>query len=94
MLAQVSVIRSRQIVLYSSLIDRRTNPTENCFIEATMARKFNKLKKNSFPKKLALGFQKYEFGSGIPDPGVKKTPDPGSRIRIRNTAKNTKTDAD
>ncbi len=53
-----------------------------------MARKV-KLKKNSFPKKLALGFQKYKFGSGIPDPGVKKTPDPGSRIRIRNTAKNT-----
>ncbi len=23
--------------------------------------------------------------SGIPDPGVKKAPDPGSRIRIRNT---------
>jgi hypothetical protein len=40
--------------------------------------------------------QKYGFGirdpgSGknlflIPDPGVKKAPDPGSRIRIRNTA--------
>ncbi len=25
------------------------------------------------------------LGSGIPDPGVKKVPDPGSRIRIRNT---------
>jgi len=24
-------------------------------------------------------------GSGIPDPGAKKSPDPGSRIRIRNT---------
>jgi hypothetical protein len=32
-----------------------------------------------------------DLGSGIrkksiPDPGVKKAPDPGSRIRIRNTA--------
>ena len=26
------------------------------------------------------------LGSGIPDPGVKKAPDPGSRIRIRNTS--------
>jgi hypothetical protein len=26
-----------------------------------------------------------DLGSGIPDPGVKKAPDPGSRIRIRNT---------
>jgi hypothetical protein len=25
-------------------------------------------------------------GSRIPDPGVKKVPNPGSRIRIRNTA--------
>jgi hypothetical protein len=27
------------------------------------------------------------YPSRIPDPGVKKAPDPGSRIRIRNTAK-------
>jgi hypothetical protein len=32
---------------------------------------------------LSLSSQKYEFG--IPDPGVKKAPNPGSRIRIRNT---------
>jgi hypothetical protein len=50
------------------------------------------------PKKLSLSSQKYGFGirdtrSGIrkkpipvPDPGVKKAPDPGSRIWIRNTA--------
>jgi hypothetical protein len=29
------------------------------------------------------------LGSGIRDPGVKKAPDPGSRIRIRNTESNT-----
>jgi hypothetical protein len=45
------------------------------------------------PKKLSLSSQKYGFrlrdpGSGkkpIPDPRVIKAPDPGSRIRIRNT---------
>jgi hypothetical protein len=31
--------------------------------------------------------EKTHSGSGIPDPGVKKAPDPGSRIRIRNTVK-------
>jgi hypothetical protein len=31
----------------------------------------------------------WDPGSEIRDPGVKKAPDPGSRIRIRNTAKNT-----
>jgi hypothetical protein len=44
-----------------------------------------------YPKKLSISSQKYGLGSGknlfrIPDPGVKKAPDPGSRIRIRNTA--------
>jgi hypothetical protein len=29
--------------------------------------------------------EKTYSGSRIPDPGVKKAPDPGSRIRIRNT---------
>ncbi len=29
--------------------------------------------------------EKTHSGSRIPDPGVKKAPDPGSRIRIRNT---------
>ncbi len=52
---------------------------------------------NFLPKTLSLRSEKYEFGirdprSGInpfriPDPGVKKAPDPGSRIRIRNTAR-------
>jgi hypothetical protein len=47
------------------------------------------------PKKFSLSYQKYGFGirdprSGIRkkpilDPGVKKAPDPVSRIRIRNT---------
>ncbi len=32
--------------------------------------------------------EKTYSGSQIPDPGVKKAPDPGSRIRIRNTARN------
>jgi hypothetical protein len=32
--------------------------------------------------------------SWIPDPGVKKVPNPGSRIRIRNTAGNIDWDAD
>jgi hypothetical protein len=50
---------------------------------------------NFLPKKLSISSQKDEFGirdprSGInlfriPDPGVKR-PNPGSRIRIRNTA--------
>ncbi len=57
--------------------------------------------KNFLPKKLSISSQKYGVGirdprSGIrkkpiPDPGsrgVKKAPDPGSRIRIRNTACN------
>ncbi len=41
---------------------------------------------NFLPKKLSLSSQKYEFG--IPDPGSRgqKGPNPGSRIRIRNTA--------
>jgi hypothetical protein len=30
--------------------------------------------------------EKTYSGSGIPDPGVKKAPDPGSRFLIRNTA--------
>jgi hypothetical protein len=30
------------------------------------------------------------YPSRIPDPGVKKAPDPGSRIRIRNTGRNGK----
>jgi hypothetical protein len=48
-----------------------------------------------FTQKLALSSQKFGFGirdpektysgSRIPDPGVNKAPDPGSRIRIRNT---------
>jgi hypothetical protein len=48
-----------------------------------------------FTQKIVTKLLKYEFGlrdprSGknlfrIPDPGVKKAPDPGSRIRIRNT---------
>jgi hypothetical protein len=43
---------------------------------------------NFLPKKLSLSSQKYGFGirdpektysgSGIPDPGIKKVPDPGS----------------
>jgi hypothetical protein len=33
----------------------------------------------------------YHPGSPIPDPGVKKAPDPGSLIRIRNTAGNCRT---
>jgi hypothetical protein len=56
------------------------------------------------PKKLSPNSQKYRFGwdpgfeirdpekiysrSRIPDPGVKKAPDPGSRIWISNTAYN------
>jgi hypothetical protein len=52
---------------------------------------------NFLPKKLPLSSQKYRFGirdrdpeKPIPDPasGVKMAPDPGSRIRIRNTEKN------
>ncbi len=55
---------------------------------------------NFLPEKLPLSSQKYEFGirdpgsgSGIclfriPDPGVKKAPDPGYRIRIRNPGLN------
>ncbi len=40
---------------------------------------------------MVLGSRIRDPGSGknlfrIPDPGVKKAPDPGSRIRIRNTA--------
>jgi hypothetical protein len=43
-----------------------------------------------FTQKIVNNSQNYGFGipgSGkpIPDPGVKKAPDPGSRIRIRNT---------
>ncbi len=46
-----------------------------------------------FTQKIVLSSQKYGFGIRdpeknlfrIPDPGVKKAPDPGSRIRIRNT---------
>jgi hypothetical protein len=34
--------------------------------------------------------EKTYSGSRIPDPGVKKAPDPRSRIRIRNTVKNDK----
>jgi hypothetical protein len=38
-------------------------------------------------KKWFLSSKKYDPGcsSRIPDPGVKKAPNPGSRIRIRNT---------
>jgi hypothetical protein len=57
------------------------------------------------PKKLFLSSKKYDPGcssripdpdadfltSRIPDPGVKKAPDPVSRIRIRNTAGNCRT---
>ncbi len=51
---------------------------------------------NFLPKKLSLNSPKvwvWDPGSGknlfrIPDPGVKKAPDPGSRIRIRNTGYN------
>jgi hypothetical protein len=32
--------------------------------------------------------EKTHSGSRIPDPGVKKAPDPGFRIRIRNTDQN------
>ncbi len=49
------------------------------------------------PKKFSICSQIYGFGirdpektysgSRIPDPGVKKAPDPRSRIRIRNTGK-------
>jgi hypothetical protein len=31
------------------------------------------------------GIRGLDPGKPIPDPGVKKAPDPGSRIRIRNT---------
>jgi hypothetical protein len=41
---------------------------------------------NFLPKKMSLSSQKNGFGSEIRDPGVKKAPDLGSRIRIRNTA--------
>ncbi len=37
------------------------------------------------PKKFSICSQIYGFG--IPDPGVKKALDPGSRIRIRNTVR-------
>jgi hypothetical protein len=42
-------------------------------------------------KNMVLGsgirdLEKAYSGSRIPDPGVKKAPDPGSRIRIHNTA--------
>jgi hypothetical protein len=48
---------------------------------------------NFLPKKLSKSSQKYWLGIldpeknlfRIPDPGVKKAPDPGSRIRISNT---------
>jgi hypothetical protein len=48
-----------------------------------------------FTQKLSISSQKNGFGIRdpeknlfrIPDPGVKKAPDPGSRIRICNTAK-------
>jgi hypothetical protein len=51
-----------------------------------------------FTKKIVkklLKMWSWDPGSGknlfrIPDPGVKKAPDPGSRIRIRNTAKKEK----
>jgi hypothetical protein len=47
-------------------------------------RKKNGANLQRIPKKLSLGSQiRYEFG--IRDPGVKKAPDPGSRIQIRNT---------
>jgi hypothetical protein len=49
-----------------------------------------------FTQKIATKLSKiwiWDTGSGknlfrIPDPGVKKAPEPGSRIRIRNTAYN------
>jgi hypothetical protein len=42
---------------------------------------------------MGLGSGIRDPGSGknlfqIPDPGIKKAPDPGSRIRVRNTAYN------
>jgi hypothetical protein len=43
-----------------------------------------------FTQKIVTKLSSQEYGLGIrkkpiPDPGVKKAPDPGSRIRIRNT---------
>ncbi len=48
-----------------------------------------------FNMQLGLGSEirdpeKTHSRSRIPDPGVKKAPDPGSRIRIRNTAQHRK----
>jgi hypothetical protein len=71
-------------------------PDPNCFHPGSRIR----IKEFKYfnPKKWFLSSRKYDPGcssrlqiltfypSRIPDPGVKKAPDPGSRIRIRNTA--------
>ncbi len=79
----------------SRISDQKTARKESCkSAKEKNLGQFSKNYRTFYPKKLSLSSQKYGFGirdpvSGktlfrIPDPGVKKAPDPGSRIR--NTA--------
>ncbi len=62
-------------------------PDPNCLHSGSRIR--IKEFKYFYPKKWFLSFRKYDPGcfypSRIPDQGVKKAPDPWSRLRIRNT---------
>jgi hypothetical protein len=71
-------------------------PDPNCLHPGSSSKNLRILTPKK-PKKWFLSSKKYDPGcssrirmltiypSRIPDPGVKKAPDPGSRIRIRNT---------
>jgi hypothetical protein len=91
----IPVLRIRD-VYPGSRIQLFSIPDPNCLHPGSASKNFSVLTQ----KKWFLSSRKYDPGclswvpdpdadfypSRIPDPGVKKAPDPGSRIRIRNTA--------
>ncbi len=78
----------KKICCHTFFCSHKFHKIENYLIFEMLKKEFGPFFKefyNFLLKKLSLCSQKYGFG--IRDPRVKKAPDSGSRIRIRNTEK-------
>jgi hypothetical protein len=91
-----------KICCHTFFCSHKVRKIENYFFSEMLKEKFGPISKNYitfYPKSCHSALKNMGLGSGIrdpgsgknlfwiPDPGVKKAPDPGSWIRIRNTAK-------